>query len=173
MKYNVILIALASLFVVCLSSPAWSDSYSLTGGVAHVYDGDTIRVDPVGKVRLLGIDCPEREASDRDRFYLRQGVEESALRRAAVRARAFVTQLTSGQTVTLKLDEEQRDRHGRLLAYVYLPDGRMLNRLLLEQGLASAYRRFSFEYKSDFIEREKIARDHSLGFWAGKKEDDK
>jgi len=39
--------------------------------------------------------------------------------------------------VRLEFDVQQKDRYGRLLAYVYLPDGRMLNEVLLEEGYAA------------------------------------
>lgn len=38
--------------------------------------------------------------------------------------------------VRLEFDMQPRDRYGRLLAYVWLPDGRMLNEVLLEEGYA-------------------------------------
>ncbi len=37
---------------------------------------------------------------------------------------------------TLEYDTQQHDRHGRTLAYVYLPDGRMLNELIIAAGYA-------------------------------------
>ena len=64
-----------------------------------------------------------------------------------------------------KIDKPQRDRHGRLLAYVYLPDGRLLNRILIEQGLAVVYRRFEFTMKEDFLVAEKQARQNEAGLW--------
>lgn len=142
-----------------------SRAAALEGKVEWVYDGDTLRVAGVGKVRLLGIDVPERQATERDRFLLRQGISEPRLRQIAERALRFSIKQAKGNTVRLVFDGERRDRHGRLLAYVYLPDGRLLNRTLLEQGYAVVYRRFAFERKEEFLAAEKEARRRKAGLW--------
>lgn len=153
----------AALLVLLLGcGGAWAVTH---GRVNRVYDGDTIRVTGVGKVRLLGIDTPEHEDSHRDDYYLRRGIERKTLRRIAHDATAFTRRLVKGHTVRLEFDREQRDVYGRRLAYVYLDDDRMLNRLLLENGLAAVYRRFDFRYKRDFLRTEKTARDRRRGLW--------
>jgi len=45
-------------------------------------------------------------------------------------------QLVQGRSVQLELDVQERDKYGRLLAYVYA-DGEMVNARLLEEGLAT------------------------------------
>jgi micrococcal nuclease len=45
-------------------------------------------------------------------------------------------ELVEGQFVHLERDASNRDREGRLLRYVYLPDGRMVNEILLREGYA-------------------------------------
>lgn len=135
------------------------------GTVVRVYDGDTIEVADVGKVRLLGIDAPEFEASGRDRFYLRRDISPETLRRTARRARSFTIDQARGKHVSLTLDHQHRDRYDRLLAYVHLPDGRLLNRLLVKKGLAAVYRRFDFRMKEDFLDAEAEARRAGRGMW--------
>jgi len=166
LKYSVPLAAILLLVPLFFAQTIQAVLPSCSGKVLRVYDGDTIKVEKIGKVRLLGIDTPERESSDRDRYYLRRGVCFETLRRMAAESREFVTRNASGVVVTLTFDSDAYDRHGRLLAYVYLPDGRLLNRMLLEAGLASVYRRFDFNLKTDFIQAEKMARSRSLGLWA-------
>lgn len=136
------------------------------GRVSWIYDGDTVKVDGIGKVRLLGIDTPEKKASERDKTYRRLGVAPKQLRRGAKRATDFLLRTAKGQVVTLTFDREKKDRHGRTLAYVTLPDGRMLNRELLHEGLACVYRRFDFRLKDDFLRVEAAARDAGRGLWA-------
>ena len=119
----------------------------------------------IGTVRLLGIDAPEYEASRRDRYYRRWGIDPATLRRIHREGKAYLIDSLKGRTVALATGKEQRDRHGRLLAYVYLPDGRLLNRLLLKKGYAVVYRRFDFELKADFLEAEDRARRTKLGLW--------
>lgn len=139
---------------------------ALQGAVDWVYDGDTLKIDNFGKVRLIGIDSPERENSNRDQFLLDQGVSIAKQRQAYQLAKQFNIKNAKGKKVVLEFDESRRDRHNRLLAYVYLPDGRLLNRLLVEQGLAVVYRRFSFEMKTDFLSAEEHARRSGVGLWA-------
>lgn len=138
----------------------------LNGTVQWVYDGDTLLVEGVGKVRLLGIDTPETEESPRDRFYVeRFQIAPRRLRRIAHQATSFQIEQVKGARVRLETDRQERDRYHRLLAYVYLPDGRLLNRLLLEKGLASVFRRYDFRLKKQFLATEAQARSERLGLW--------
>jgi endonuclease YncB( thermonuclease family) len=129
--------------------------------VVHVVDGDTLDVGiPDGtrsttRVRLWGVDTPELARNDRpaDPF----GPE----------ARRFTRKLADGQPVTLRLEARRtRGRYGRLLAYVLLPDGRMLNRLLVEQGYAYADPRFEHSLKRQFASLQKRAIRRRVGLWA-------
>lgn len=136
------------------------------GRVSWIYDGDTVMVGGVGKVRLLGIDTPEKEASERDKTFRRAGITPRQLRRGAKRATDFLIRNAKGQVVTLTFDREKKDRYGRTLAYVTLADGRMLNRELLREGLACVYQRFDFRLKDDFLRVEAAARGVGRGLWA-------
>jgi len=150
-----------------LSLPVYAETPAppLQGTVSWIYDGDTLKIDPVGKVRLIGIDTPERKNSKRDRYLIKQGISATRQRQIYQQAKEFNIEHVKGQKVTLSLDNSPRDRHGRLLAYVHLPDGRLLNRVLLEQGLAVVYRRFEFRMKDDFLAAEEDAREKKLGLW--------
>lgn len=158
---------LVLLVVLVFISPQalWATPPQLTGKVTWVYDGDTLELAGVGKVRLLGIDCPEGQGSPRDNYYLQQGLRRETLRRVADEAKRFLMRDVKGQQLTLQFDRQQRDRHGRLLAYAYLPDGRHLNRLLLEQGMAAVYRKFEFTLKNEFLAAEERAKKSKLGIW--------
>jgi micrococcal nuclease len=90
--------------------------------VTKVTDGDTIRLSGLGPVRLIGIDTPE--------VY---GGVECFGREASEFAKGL---LPVGTRVRYRVGVEERDRYDRLLAYVWLPDGRMLNRVLVERGYA-------------------------------------
>ncbi len=151
--------------VLTISACAEETTPHLQGTVTWIYDGDTLKVDPDGKVRLIGIDTPERENSQRDRYLIKQGVSAARQREVYRLAKEFNIRQVKGQKVTLLLDNTPRDRHGRMLAYVRLPNGRLLNRVLLEQGLAVVYRRFSFRMKEDFLAAEAEAKKNRLGLW--------
>jgi micrococcal nuclease len=153
----------ALLLLLALATGATAGE--LRGRVQWIYDGDTIEVAGAGKVRLLGIDTPEKESAERDRTFRRLGANVKALRQTAREAMRFNIAVAKGQTVRLTFDRELHDRYGRTLAYVTLPDGRMLNRLLLEQGDAVVYRRFDFARKEEFLAAEAEAKRRGVGMW--------
>lgn len=95
--------------------------------VVRVVDGDTFVIDRNGteeKVRLIGVDTPE-------------SVHPDAAKNtdAGKSASEHTQELLTGKSVYLEFDVQERDKYGRLLAYVYL-DGEMLNERLLEEGYA-------------------------------------
>jgi micrococcal nuclease len=96
--------------------------------VLRVVDGDTIRVRRAGRterVRYIGIDTPES---------VKPGTPVQCF---AKRASAANARLVAGRSVKLVGDVEQRDRYGRLLAYVYRePDGTFVNGELVRDGFA-------------------------------------
>lgn len=137
------------------------------GHVTWVYDGDTLKVENIGKVRLLGIDTPEYKTSQRDRYYHKNfSIKAARLRQISLQAKNYNIENTKNKRVRLLTDKFERDKHDRLLAYVFLPDGSMLNRQLLKKGLATVFRRYDFHHKKEFIKLEKEARQDRLGLWA-------
>ena len=69
--------------------------------------------------------------------------------------------------VTLEFDVEKTDKYNRLLAYVYLEDGTMLNKKLLEEGYAKlATYPPNVKYVDEFKAIQKEAREENRGFWA-------
>lgn len=158
-----ILLPLLLLLLLC---PLTLPAAEYQGRVLWIYDGDTIKVEGIGKVRLLGIDTPEYKASGRDNYYRKKfNISPSVLRKISQKAKEFNIDLTKNKRVRLSTEKHERDKHGRLLAYVYLPDGTMLNRLLLKNGLATVFRRFDFRHKKKFLELESKARSDQRGLW--------
>ena len=124
----------------------------------RVIDGDTIEVCCVGwkreSVRYIGIDAPETH-------HPTKGVEAYGKEAAEANAR-----LVSGKTIRLEFDVQQRDRHGRLLAYVYLEDGSFVNALLVEQGYAQVMTvPPNVKYQELFLKLQQDARTASRGLW--------
>lgn len=157
-------------FGVCLlmvlAAGAAAGDATLTGTVTWIYDADTFEIAPHGKVRLLGIDAPEKDDSDRDEKFVKLGIARKRLRPVHGEGLAWCLRNLKGRQVTLAFDRERRDRHGRMLAYVSSPDGRMINRLLLEQGLVIVYRHFPIILQQDFLAAEAEARQRGRGLWA-------
>jgi micrococcal nuclease len=105
----------------------------LPARVTDVVDGDTIEVllsdGSEEDVRYIGIDTPESVKPD------------SPVECGGPRAGQVNERLVGGRLVLLKFDAEERDRYGRLLAYVYLPHREggldlLVNAELVERGLA-------------------------------------
>jgi micrococcal nuclease len=150
--------------LLCCTTPLFAAEHS--GRVSWVYDGDTLLIAGIGKVRLLGIDTPESKGSPRDNFYRDQfGITPQRLRLISRQAKQLNIELTKGVLVRLVTETDQRDKYGRLLAYLYLPDGRQLNRTLLKNGLATVFRNYQFSRKDDFLALEKSARTAGAGLW--------
>lgn len=130
--------------------------------VTRVIDGDTLEIavpdgaKPVTRIRLWGVDTPE---------LAKQGAGRSA-EPFADEAAAFVRGLCRGQKVRLSLEPHRlRGRYGRLLAFVALPDGTVLNEQLLAVGLARVEGRFSHRWMQRFELIEQRAQDEALGLW--------
>jgi len=111
--------------------------------VLDVVDGDTITVwyqDHKETVRLIGVDTPESKINAK----LRKDCErldmcEQEMLRAGSMAKWCLLNLyirPSERTVRLEFDKQERDRYGRLLAYVYARDGSMINIRLVEDCIA-------------------------------------
>ena len=123
----------------------------------RVVDGDTliVKMDNMkDRVRLIGVNTPETVHPEKPVEYF--GKEASA----------FTKEMVEGKKVLLKYDFQKRDKYGRLLAYVYLEDGRLLNAEIIKQGYGFAYTKYPFTYLDAFREYEKEARDNKRGLWA-------
>jgi micrococcal nuclease len=130
--------------------------------VGHVVDGDTIDVDapdgqyPRTRIRLWGVDTPETKDP-------RKGVQHFG-----PEAAAFTRHVCEGKDVQLKLVRgHTRDHYGRLLAYVILPDGAMLNRDLVRLGYGYADPRYPHALRAEFRRLEQEAEHYRIGLWQG------
>lgn len=133
-------------FVLLLLLPSLAFAESFSGKVVGVSDGDTISVMRSGraeKVRLLGIDAPEKKQAFGNR------------------AKQYASELAFGKIVTVNVSD--RDRYGRSVGEVILPDGRSLNRELVRAGFAWWYRAYSRDKTLGTLEAE--ARAQRRGLW--------
>lgn len=139
----------------CLSPEQQLAEVDDWGIVAKIIDGDTIHLKDGRKIRLIGINTPELG---------RRGAASQAF---GLQAYEALVQLLQGHNkVGLSYDKDKKDRYKRSLAYLVLPDGQSVERLLLSKGLAHSIvvppndRRIKC-YRSI----EKTARDKKLGLW--------
>lgn len=120
------------------------------------------------KVRLIGIDTPESTYNSKAyRDSKRTKRDINTVIELGKKATQYAKSLLPiGSYVKLELDMQTHDRYGRLLAYVYLPDGVMLNTLLLKEGYAQVMTiPPNVKHKGLFIRLEKEAREKSKGLW--------
>lgn len=131
---------LLAIPVTCFSWPA---------KVVSVTDGDTINVLRDGqqvKVRLYGIDCPEKGQD------------------YGQKARDLAAALVAGRNV--EVDQKDTDRYGRTVGLVKV-DGQGLNELIIQNGYAWVYRQYCKEkFCADWIKSEAVARQQKKGMWA-------
>ncbi len=103
-----------------------SCSQEFSAKVVGVADGDTITVlrdRTQVRVRIDGIDCPESGQA------------------FGGRAKQFTSELTFGKVVRVR--PHNKDRYGRTVADVVLPDGRVLNRELVRAGFAWWFHKYA------------------------------
>jgi micrococcal nuclease len=62
--------------------------------------------------------------------------------------------------------DTNRDRYGRLLRYVFLPDGTLVDEQNIKQGYGFAYLSFPFTKKAQFAADQRAAQAAKLGLWA-------
>lgn len=128
--------------------------------VTRVIDGDTIEVEINGnveKVRLIGVDTPE--TVDPRKIVQCFGKEASEMSK----------KILTEKNVKLESDSTQtnRDKYNRLLRYVYIEDGTLVNKYLIEKGFGHEYTyHVPYMYQIEFKQAEKYARENSLGLWA-------
>ena len=129
--------------------------------IKHV-DGDTVYVkienppsgiNHIEKIRMIGVDTPETVDPRKPVQYFGK------------QASNFTKKRLLGKTVYLAFDWNLRGKYGRLLAYIYLPDGSCHNADLIREGYGHAYIKFPFQFLDEFRELEKYAREHKNGLW--------
>ncbi|HEY5153025.1 MAG TPA: thermonuclease family protein [Candidatus Saccharimonadales bacterium] len=127
--------------------------------INHFVDGDTIAVNMNGKVekvRLVGVDTPETHKPN------------TPVQCYGPAAAAFTKTTIGGNRVRLVSDSlsTDRDRYDRLLRYVYLLDGTLLNEKLIQNGYGFYYPYFPFTKSARFSADEQAAMAARKGLWA-------
>ena len=141
--------AVAGILLLALTAPAGAATVQ---GIASVVDGDTLVVQGE-RIRLHGIDAPEAtqtcQRSSGKKWPCGKGAADA------------LTDYISRRLVIC--EGRDRDDSGRLIA-VCSVDLVEINRWLVTEGLAVAFRKHSMSY----VDAEAQARDHEAGIWSGK-----
>nr|MBO2479888.1 nuclease [Bacillota bacterium] len=122
--------------------------------VERVVDGDTFVLTNGERVRMIGVDTPET---------VKPGTEPEMY---GQEASEYTKKMLEGKRVRLEWDVAERDRYGRLLAYVYLEDGTFFNEHLLLEGYARVMTvPPNVKYAERFLAAERSAREAGRGLW--------
>lgn len=161
------LLVIVVISILALAKPNWFKSSVKTAeqsqpglySINHFIDGDTIAVNMNGSVetiRMIGVDTPETHKPN------------TPVQCYGPEAAAFTKKLIGSHSVRLQADSQDtnRDRYGRLLRYVYLPDSRLVEEELINNGYGFAYTLFPFEKKDEFTADMKAAQAAHKGLWA-------
>ncbi len=129
--------------------------------VQKVVDGDTVELKVDGRlqrIRLIGMDTPEVVDPRK--------VVQCFGREASARAH----KLLENKVVRMEQDVQvgERDKYGRLLAYLFLPDGSNYAQGMITDGYAHeyTYQGQFYKYQAEFKQAEQEARDANRGLWA-------
>lgn len=127
---------------------AWIKGPTETARVKRVIDGDTLELADGRRVRLVGINTPEKD----EPLY--------------AEATAALKELVEGQQVTLEYDQERTDQYKRTLAYVFKGEI-FANGEVVRRGLAYCYTwEPNTRHKDELITFQREARAARLGLWA-------
>jgi endonuclease YncB( thermonuclease family) len=126
--------------------------------VTRLLRADTLDVEGIGPVRMIGIETPDGKAPKE--IYSRFG--QNAL--------SFIEKAALNQDVRLEFDpanmgRNNKDESGQTLAYVYTRDGTLLNGELLREGLAFVRSLDECKMSSDFRAMERDAMQGLRGVW--------
>ena len=123
-----------------------------------VADGDTLTLEGLGTVRLIGVDTPEKNHPQLPVQFMSE------------EASAFTEKICLGKKIRLEYDPydtDKRGNYGRVLAYVYLEDGTFLQKELIKNGFAIAYTKYPLDEgrKAQFLAWEQEAKNREIGLW--------
>lgn len=168
-----LIILLIGFFIVkkFTDSDKASDKNEKSGNyitVIRVVDGDTFELENKERVRLLGIDTPEKyESKKLDRDVESSGMDKKTVKKLGQMASDYVKAFVEGKKVRLERDptNEDKDRYGRLLRYVYLEDGTCVNAKIVQDGYAQVYESFPITKMDEFRKLQREARENNRGLW--------
>ena len=122
--------------------------------VKWVSDGDTIVLSNGQHVRYVGINAPEI-AHDNHKAEV-----------FGYAAKKYNQSLVRLKKVRLEFDKEKHDRYGRLLAYIFLLDGTLINKKMIEKGYAYVlHLRPNVKYDGVLLNAQRNAMSAKQGMW--------
>lgn len=139
--------------------------------VLKIVDGDTIHVIFKGNkesVRQIGIDTPESKSNKKaKKDAVRNGEDLKKIVSMGKQATEYVKNLVKpGDKVAIEFDIQTKDKYGRLLGYVYLGNGKMLNEEIVLAGYANIMTYPpNVKYRERFLKAYREAQENKKGLW--------
>lgn len=150
-------------FIACgiFTTPLYADNctakqYRETAQVTHVYDGDTIKLADGRKLRLIGINTPERgrDGKPNEPFYLA----------AKKQLQDIISK--SNNKVKIVFGEDKRDRYKRLLAHIFTINNENITKTLIQKGMGFAVViPPNIHFLSCYQHAEQLAKKNKRGIW--------
>ena len=137
------------ILILCAAILLPQSVQAFAGSPVHVVDGDTVDVGVI-RYRLHGIDAPEAAQVCAGRDGGTWNCGQDAIR--------YMEEFIDGKSV--ECDDRGHDAYGRTIA-VCVAGGVEINALMIEQGFAWAFRKYS----QDYVETEEAARKRGVGIW--------
>jgi micrococcal nuclease len=166
LKMQLILFILFILLTPCISLHALEETT-----IIKVVDGDTLRIEYQGQketIKLIGIDAPENKLNRKaEQDAIRNNESLINIASMGIDAANYSKSLIKkGDTATIEFDVQARDKYNRMLGYIYLSDGRMLNEEMLAAGYAYLKTdSVNVKYQDRFLKAFKEAKENKRGLW--------
>ena len=170
-KYLLHVLIISFVFILILLSSPLNAQQKTT--VTRIIDGDMIQVLYGGRekrVRLIGIDAPESRVNSKakkDKYADMSEPDLKTIIEMGKKAKAYVNGLIKrGDFITIEFDVQEMDKYGRLLGYVYLSNGKMLNEEIVKAGYADIMTLPpNVKYKDRLLEAYQEAEKDKRGLW--------
>ncbi len=168
-KYLLHVLLISFVFILTLLSPPLNAQQKTT--VTRIIEGDIIQALYGGvekRIRLIGIDTPESRVNWKAKKYANMSEHDlKTIIEMGTKAKAYVDGLVKrGDLITIEFDVQERDKYGRLLGYVYLSNGKMLNEEIVKAGYAIIMTiPPNVKYKDRFIGAYQEAEEDKRGLW--------
>lgn len=149
---------LFTYLLIFINSSGYSFSEIPENKVLKVIDGDTLEIyqnQKIEKIRMIGINTPESVDPRKELECF--GIEASEKLKETLQGKIIRTIPDNSQ--------DDRDKFGRLLRYVYL-ENENINKKMIEEGFAFEYTfKKPYKYQKEFREKENLAKSKNIGLW--------
>ncbi|RLF38578.1 MAG: nuclease [Thermoplasmata archaeon] len=169
---SIILILITTSFTGCVKN--WNPRYGIKYKVevVKVIDGDTFDVilpnGTIGRIRLLGVDCPETTAENNKRYEYDSIVDLECLATYGLEAKDYAENILTNKIVYIQFDPQAgfKGYYGRWLAYIFLLNQTDFGEELLKHGYARVYVEGNFSKEDCYLNIENQAIENKTGLWS-------